>query len=186
MLTEPDQPTTVIDEDTMEALWQGLIDDGFTGYHCGPRDRPPAALVAYYEWPDAIDMITIADAGPAAAARLPKPAGGRVDVLNPAAAVWSYEGAPELALAALLGLVHPDHPDAPRTEFDAPAALRVPRARQRPMTIRLPHAGKAGGRARRLGAALGAIPEQQVRQALQVVEPRHVRLDRSRDGVTPG
>ncbi len=47
-------------------------------------------------------------------------------------------------------LVHPAHPDAPTTEYPAPISLRVPRAQQRPMTIRPPSPSQARVRAARL------------------------------------
>jgi hypothetical protein len=51
-------------------------------------------------------------------------------------------------------LVHPAHPDAPIADYPAPASLHVPRAQQRPMTIRLPSPGHAGVRAARLATAM--------------------------------
>jgi hypothetical protein len=70
--------------------------------------------------------------------------------------VWAYEGPPRCALPALLNLVHPQHPDAPVDAYPAPSSLHVPRAEQRPMTIRLPSPGQAGTRAARLADAMAA------------------------------
>jgi hypothetical protein len=71
--------------------------------------------------------------------------------------VWSYEGPPQPALRALLQLVHPAHPDAPVAEYSAPSGLRIPRARQRPMTIRPPSPDRARVRAQRLATAMTAV-----------------------------
>ncbi|MCA1673331.1 MAG: hypothetical protein LC799_14405, partial [Actinobacteria bacterium] len=59
-------------------------------------------------------------------------------------------------LRALLGLVHPQHPDAPTVAHPAPRSLHVPRSEQRPLTIRLPSPGRAGMRATWLAAAMTA------------------------------
>ncbi|MGH3930165.1 MAG: hypothetical protein ACRDTF_09335 [Pseudonocardiaceae bacterium] len=72
----------------------------------------------------------------------------------PEAVVWAYEGPPQWALLALLNLVHPHHPDAPTTEYPAPPSLRIPRAEQRPLTIRLPSPGQTSARTSRLAAVL--------------------------------
>ncbi|HET9255705.1 MAG TPA: hypothetical protein VFO16_10945 [Pseudonocardiaceae bacterium] len=64
--------------------------------------------------------------------------------------VIAYEGAAEPTVRALLNLVHPRHPDAPAGVYPAPRSLRVPRHRQRPMSIRLPSASQAGVRGARL------------------------------------
>ncbi|HET9257563.1 MAG TPA: hypothetical protein VFO16_20510 [Pseudonocardiaceae bacterium] len=64
--------------------------------------------------------------------------------------VWAYEGPPQCTLRALLRLPHPHHPDAPHDEYPAPRLLRISRAEQRPMTIRLPSPGRTEARARRL------------------------------------
>ncbi|MGH3906910.1 MAG: hypothetical protein ACRDTE_22420 [Pseudonocardiaceae bacterium] len=73
-----------------------------------------------------------------------------MDLFAPDVVVWAYEGPAERTLRALLNLVHPHHPDAPQVEYPAPRSLHVPRHEQRPMTIRLPSAGRAGARAARL------------------------------------
>ena len=136
-------------EDAVEALFQALVDDGFTAYCCGPTDDP-TAVIAYYEWPDHIDMITVAQDGPAAAARLARP----VDVLDPPdTALWIWVGDMESAIWALLGLPHPDDHDAPAAAVPTPEALRVPRELQRPMAIRVPDEEKAGARVARLSLA---------------------------------
>ncbi|MGH3530222.1 MAG: hypothetical protein ACRDQ6_23440, partial [Pseudonocardiaceae bacterium] len=66
----------------------------------------------------------------------------------------AYEGPPQQALRALLELVHPAHPDAPITDYPAPAGLHIPRARQRPMTIRPPAPGRTRMRTQRLATAM--------------------------------
>jgi len=72
------------------------------------------------------------------AARVPKL--GLVDVFAPEVVVSSYEGYAEHTIRALLDLVHPQHPDAPTSIYPAPPSLRIPRHRQRPMSIQLPSA----------------------------------------------
>lgn len=134
-------------------LLAALRDDGFIAYCCGPKDGP-TALVAAYEWPDYVDVVTIRDFDAhIAAARAPLD--GPVDVFALEEAVWSYQGPAEATLRALLDLPHPDHPDSPRVVFPAPESLRVPRAEQRPMTIKLADPDRAGRRAARLAAKLG-------------------------------
>jgi len=78
------------------------------------------------------------------------PRHARIDVFAPTLVVWAYEGAPQPALQALLGLVAPHHPQAPTSAYPAPAGLRIPRAEQRPMTIQLPPPHRIGHRATRL------------------------------------
>jgi hypothetical protein len=136
-------------EGLVEALFQALINDGFTAYCCGP-EGDPTALIVFYEWDDHVDVVTIPQTGPAAAARLVKPA----EVLDPPpTAVWTWVGEPEPAIWALLKLAHPDDPDAPAEVVQTPEALRVPPELQRPVSIRMPPAGKAGVRAERLRQA---------------------------------
>lgn len=135
----------------VEELLIDVVADGFTVYCCGDR-ATPSALVATYEWDHWIDLITIRDFERVTAARMPKR--GRVDLFAPQAVVWAYEGTAEQALLMLLNLVHPACPDAPTAEFPAPPRLQVPRAEQRPMTIRLPPHCRAGVRATRLARHL--------------------------------
>ncbi len=99
-----------------------------------------------------MDLLTVLDFDRVITARVPTR--GSVDVFAPEVVVWAYEGPPQPTLRALLALVHPEHPEAPTFEYPAPAGLQVPRARQRPMTIRLPPPGRAGVRAARLAAAV--------------------------------
>jgi hypothetical protein len=132
----------------VEELLIDVTADGFTLHCCGPK-AAPNALVASYEWNHYIDVLTIGNFDRVTTARLPK-GGDRVDIFAPEVVVWAYEGAPRQALCALLHLVHPDHPDAPTTVYPAPAGLHVPRAQQRPMTIRLPSPTQAAVRAARL------------------------------------
>jgi hypothetical protein len=133
-------------DDLVEALFRALVNDGFTAYCCGPKDCP-IAMISVYEWPTHLDVITMPQEGPAAAARLARPA----DALDPpGTAVWAREGDPESTIWALLNLPDPSHPDAPAGVVLTPEALRVPREHQRPMSIRVPDEDKVGFRATRL------------------------------------
>lgn len=132
---------------TVESLLVDVVADGFVLYCCGDRTAP-YALVASYEWTHCIDLVTIRDFDRVTAARVPKR--GTVDIFAPEVVVWAYEGPPQQALRALLNLAHPMHPDAPTTEYPAPPNLHIPRAEQRPMTVRLPTPGRSGARATRL------------------------------------
>jgi hypothetical protein len=135
----------------VEELLVEVVNDGFTLYCCGPRSAPNA-LVAAYEWEQYFDLLTIRDFDWVTTARVPKRDG--VDIFAPEVVVWAYEGPPQQALRALLGLVHPAHPDAPAVEFPVPGGLHVPRVQQRPMTIRIPLPGQARARADRLAFAM--------------------------------
>lgn len=137
----------------VERLLLDVVADGFTVYCCGPKAEP-TALVAAYEWPQCIDLITIHDFDRITAARAPKH--GNVDIFAPDVVMWAYVGPPQWTLRVLLNLVHPQHPDAPHGEYPAPPCLQIPRAEQRPMAIRLPSPGRAGARARRLATAVAA------------------------------
>ncbi len=136
----------------VEELLVNVVADGFTLHCCGPRDAP-LALVASYEWEHYVDLLTVGDFARVITARVPTQ-GRRVDIFAPEVVVWAYEGPPQHAVRALLGLVHPAHPDAPTASYPAPAGLRVPRAQQRPMTIQPPLPGRARGRAARLAPAV--------------------------------
>ncbi|MGH3692612.1 MAG: hypothetical protein ACRDRX_01160 [Pseudonocardiaceae bacterium] len=138
----------------VEKLLVDVMDDGFTLYCCGPK-AAPNALVAGYEWHDYVDLLMIRDFDRVITARAPRQ-GHRMDLFAPEVVVWAYEGPPQHALSALLELVHPEHPDAPTFGYPAPAGLRVPRAQQRPMTIRLPVPDRAGVRAARLDSAMNS------------------------------
>lgn len=140
--------TVTEQQDVVGRLLQAVVDDGFT-VHCFGSKEDPAALLAVYEWPDHVDVITLPRRGPAAAARLAKPA----DVLDPPPrAVWSFVAEErETVIWALLRLAHPDHPDAPAENVLTPAALRIPRELlQQPVHIRTPAPEKVGARADRL------------------------------------
>ncbi len=132
----------------VERLLCDVLADGFTIYCCGPKTEP-VALIAAYEWPHWVDLLTIRDFDRIAAARMPKRS-DNVDVFAPEVVVWAYEGTPQCTLRALLDLVHPQHPDVPHGEFAAPRSLHIRRAEQRPMAVRLPSLGRAAERARRL------------------------------------
>ncbi len=132
----------------VEKLLLDVVADGFTVYCCGPRSAP-TALAASYDWADYVDQLTIWSWDRAAAARVPR-LGRRVDVFAPEVVVWAYEGPAEHTVRALLNLVHPQHPDAPTVAYPAPRSLHVPRQQQRPMSIQLPSATRAGARAVRL------------------------------------
>lgn len=99
-----------------------------------------------------VDLVTIRGFDRVTTARVPKR--GKVDVFAPEVVVWAYEGPAQWALRAVLNLVHPRHPDAPTAEYPAPPCLHIPRAEQRPLTIRPPTLGRAGVRAARLAAAM--------------------------------
>jgi hypothetical protein len=135
----------------VEGLLLDVVADGFVLYCCGDRALPNA-LVASYEWGHCIDLVTIRDFDRITTARVPTR--GAVDIFAPEVVVWAYQGPPQYALRALLDLVHPAHPDAPTAEYPAPPSLHIPRAQQRPMTIRLPSPGRAGVRATRLSTAM--------------------------------
>lgn len=126
----------------VEELLVDVAEDGFVVYCCGPKSAPNA-LVAAYEWPYCVDLLTIRDFNRVITARVPKHR--PVDIFAPQVVVWVYEGPPQLALRALLDLVHPAHPDAPTAAYPAPARLRVPRAQQRPMTDCPRTAGRGSG-----------------------------------------
>jgi hypothetical protein len=137
-------------EDLIDALFQALVNDGFIAYCCGPKDRP-TAVICVYEWSEHFDVLTLRVDGPAAAARLVKPA----DALNPPDTgddncVWAWVGEPDGAMWALLDLPHPARPEAPTELIRTPEALRISREEQRPMRVRVPDEGKAGTRAARL------------------------------------
>lgn len=133
----------------VEGLLMEVVEDGFALYRCG-SSAAPTALVAWYEWEHYADLLTVRDFDRVITARVP----AEGDIFAPETVVWAYEGLPQHAIRALLALVHPAHPGAPVHEYPAPAGLCVPRALQRPMSIRLPTPGRAGRRAARLTAAI--------------------------------
>lgn len=137
----------------VQGLLLDVVTDGFVLYCCGRR-ADPTALVASYEWDHCVDLLIIRDFDRVTAARVPASDRRQVDVFEPETVVWAYEGPPQWALSALLNLVHPQHPDAPTVEYPAPPRLRIPRAQQRPLTIRPPSPGRADTRAARLAAAM--------------------------------
>lgn len=140
----------------VEQLLLDVVADGFIVYCCGPR-AAPCALVASYQWQDYVDLVTIRRFDRITTARIPAPRGVRIDVFAPEVVVWVHEGPPQWALRALLNLLPPQHPDAPVIAHPAPPSLHIPRAEQRPMTIRLPSPGRAGMRAARLATVLAAV-----------------------------
>jgi hypothetical protein len=135
----------------VEGLLVDVAEDGFTLYCCGPKTAPNA-LFAAYEWTQYVDLLTVRDFDRVTTARVPKR--NAVDIFAPEVVVWAYEGPPRQALRALLELMHPAHPDAPTADYPAPAGLHVPRAQQRPMTIRPPSPSHARVRADRLATAM--------------------------------
>lgn len=150
------RPSPVLDvclSPEIERLLVEVVADGFTVHCCGPRTAP-LALVASYQWEGYADLATIRRFDRVTTARVPAARCGRIDVFAPETVVWAYEGPPQRALRALLDLVHPQHPGAPHSAYPAPPALRIPRAEQRPMTIRLPPPDWAATRAARLAAAI--------------------------------
>ncbi len=134
-------------------LHREIVEDGFVRYCCGPRDNP-RVLLAYYEWPVFVDLVTIRSYERITAARIPKQDGGPVDVFDPELAVWAYEGPAEPTLRALLRLPHPAHPGSPTQTFPAPPALRVEQRAQRPLSIKLPAPEQRNARAVRLAKAM--------------------------------
>ncbi|MGH8918397.1 MAG: hypothetical protein ACRD0H_08680 [Actinomycetes bacterium] len=139
----------------VEELLVEVAADGFTLYCCGPK-AAPHVLVAAYEWSQHVDLLTIRDFDRVITARVPTRDG--LDIFAPEVVVWAYEGSPQQAVRTLLDLVHPAHPDAPIGEYPAPARLHVPRALQRPMTIRPPSPSRARMRAARLATAITPPP----------------------------
>jgi len=106
---------------------------GFTAYCCGHL-HAPHVLVSAYEWDEHIDVINIRGINRVTAARLPKYDG--LDIFAPSRTVWHYLGTLEPAVAAMLQLPPPDHPDAPATTYPAPLTLFVAAHEQRPMTVK--------------------------------------------------
>jgi hypothetical protein len=133
----------------VEQLLAEVVTDGFVVYCCGPRGAP-RALVASYQWDDYVDLLSIRGFDRIITARVPAPQRARIDVFDPKTVVWAYEGPPRPALRALLDLLPPEHPDAPTSQYPAPPGLYIPRAEQRPLTIRLPPPQCAKHRANRL------------------------------------
>jgi hypothetical protein len=155
----------------VEELLVDVAIDGFTLYCCGPKSVPNALLAAY-EWKQYVDLLTIRDFDRVTTARVPKR--DRMDIFAPEVVVWSYEGLPQRALRALLDLVHPAHANAPTAEHPAPAGLHVPRAQQRPMTIRPPLPSQARVRADRLAAAMSGDRAVSAVVAVGTSDPRLV------------
>jgi len=137
----------------VERLLRDVVADGFALYCCGPR-AAPCALVASYQWEDYLDLLTIRRFERIITARIPAPQHARIDVFAPKVVVWAYEGPPQPALRALLNLLPPTHPQAPTSAYPAPAALHIPRAEQRPLSIQLPPPRRAENRAARLIATM--------------------------------
>lgn len=107
---------------------------GFTAYCCGDH-HAPNVLVAAYDWGDSyIDVINIRGADRVTAARLPTYNG--LDIFAPSRAVWHHIGPLEPAVAAMLHLPPPGHPDAPTATYPAPLTLFVSSHEQRPMAIK--------------------------------------------------
>lgn len=146
----------------VERLLLDVVADGFVLYCCGTI-AAPSALVASYQWENYVDLVSIRCFDQVTTARIPAPRHGPVDVFAPEVVVWSYEGPPQCALRALLDLTPPQHPDAPTRAYPAPPSLYIPRAEQRPMTIRLPLPGRVGMRAVRLVGSHRANTEIQPR-----------------------
>jgi hypothetical protein len=153
----------------VEELLVDVAADGFTLYCCGPKTAPNA-LVAAYGWDQYVDLLTIRDFDQITTARMPTH--GMADIFAPEVVVWAYEGPPRQALRALLELVHPAHPYAPTADYPAPAGLHVPRALQRPMTIRPPSPGRVRVRADRLVTAMRADRATGVVVAVGAPDPR--------------
>jgi hypothetical protein len=99
----------------VEELLVNVAADGFTLHCCGPK-TVPNALVGSYEWAHYVDVLTIQNFDQVITARLPK-RGDRIDIFAPEVVVWAYEGPPQQAIRALFDLVHPEHLDAPTTDY---------------------------------------------------------------------
>jgi hypothetical protein len=145
-VSDPCSDSEVCLPSEVQRLLLDVVADGFVLYCCGPS-AAPFALVASYQWDSYVDLVAIRRLDRVITARVRAPPHGRVDVFTPEAVVWAYEGPPQWALRALFDLVHPLHPHAPASAYPAPPSLRIPRAEQRPMTIRLPPPGRPGIRA---------------------------------------
>lgn len=118
---------------TYEAF-AALKNAGFTAYCCGDR-HAPHVLVAPYVWGDSyVDVVNARGADRVTTARLPR--SGGLDIFAPHQVVWHYMGAVEPAVAALLRLPHPDHPNAPTVAYQAPLTLFVSSDEQRPMSVK--------------------------------------------------
>jgi hypothetical protein len=139
--------------DTEELLWE-FAGDGFSLYFCGGRTQP-TVIVGAYEWEDYIDIVNIRGENRVTAARVPRR--GKVDLFNPEAIVWLYQGNIDPTIRAMMKLVHPDHPDAPVAAHPPPDDLHVPRAEQRPLTIRPADLSRAAVRAVRLAALIPMV-----------------------------
>jgi hypothetical protein len=145
----------------VERLLLDVVADGFVLHCCGPQ-AAPRALVASYRWKGYVDLVTIRRFDWITTARVRTPPRSTLDVFAPEAVVWAYEGPPQWALRVLLKLVHPQHPNAPVHAYPAPLSLHIPRAEQRPMTIRFPAPAQAGIRAARLAAAIAAAGSEPI------------------------
>lgn len=145
------QPAATSFPAAVDDLLAAVARDGFTLRYCNGSEAP-TLMVGTYDWGAYIDLVVIRAIDDVVTARIPT---AQVeDVFAPKVMVWLYQGDAEPALKALLDLPHPEHPDAPTTPVPAPAALRVPAARQAPVTLRPPSALAARTRQMRLGAAL--------------------------------
>ncbi|MGH3900919.1 MAG: hypothetical protein ACRDTA_22280 [Pseudonocardiaceae bacterium] len=156
----------------VERLLLDVVSDGFILYCCGPITAP-FVLVASYQWEDYVDLVTIRCFDRVTTARVPAPQRGRIDVFAPEVVVWAHEAPPQRALRVLLDLVHPQHPYAPVRAYPAPPSLRIPRAEQRPMKIKLPSPDRAGMRATRLAAAMAAGDSDPIMTNPTCVENEH-------------
>ncbi|MGH4012346.1 MAG: hypothetical protein ACRDSL_00080 [Pseudonocardiaceae bacterium] len=99
--------------------------------------------MAVYDWGNGyVDVVNVRGADRVTTARLPKH--DDLDIFAPHQAVWYYMGALEPAVAALLRLPRPGHPDAPTTVYQAPLTLFVSSHEQRPMTVKPGNAHNTG------------------------------------------
>lgn len=125
--------------------------DGFTLRYCNGFPEP-SVIVATYDWGSWADIVVIRAIDDVISARIPIVPG--TDIFAPTTVVWMYEGDAVQALHAMFELHHPDHPQAPTTATPAPGRLRIPAARQAPVTVRPPSARVARTRQIRLSAAI--------------------------------
>jgi hypothetical protein len=106
----------------VKLLLLDLVADGFVRYCCRPKTAPCAPL-AFYQWENYVDLVTIRSFDRVTTAWIPARQHSRIDVFTPEVVVWAQEGPPQCPLRELLDLLHPQHPDAP--ELAGPPADRI-------------------------------------------------------------
>ncbi|WP_146108280.1 hypothetical protein V5P93_006411 [Actinokineospora auranticolor] len=145
---EQSQPTELSEIDD---LLRAVVADGFTVYLCGGHDRPEA-IVATYAWEHHVDFVVIKDAHEVTAARSRQVRDW--DVFTADTVVWSYQGHARWALRAILDLLPPEHPDAPKDDYPAPPGVRIDPSFLGSVSVRTPRPGLVARRAMRLRAVV--------------------------------